>query len=362
LTADAARTLARATLALDAHEYERAIDVLVEGSDLFRGEPEAELERLLSEAWGRMSMGDVEHALLILTRARSLSEQPVISDLARARVLFQLGCCRLKVGMVPNAVHLLTTALDICDRAPKTDDRLRVEILDWRVRCYRRQREWDAARADADAGIELAERFGNPELLANAYFQASMVAERTSDLLIARFYVERAVTLFQEADRQLDAGRALNNLGGILFLLGDPDEAKAKLKEAFTIALEQGQDVDAGYAVSSTAQVLLRGGEPEEAERTVRYALQLLDGRCDHPNEVGNAQLVLGRALLEQGRFDEARQTLADADASFQKMDSMGHRAAAWLAQGDLAARQNDLVTAATIYRLAADALQDVRF
>ena len=49
-------------------------------------------------------------------------------------------------------------------------------------------------------------------------------------------------------------------------------------------------------------------------------------------------------------------------DASFEQMDSLGHRAAAWLAQGDLAARRGHIEDAAAVYRRAAEALQDVRF
>ena len=50
------------------------------------------------------------------------------------------------------------------------------------------------------------------------------------------------------------------------------------------------------------------------------------------------------------------------ADESFVQMDSLGHCAAAWLAQGDLAARRGHIEEAAAVYRRAAEALQDVRF
>ena len=46
----------------------------------------------------------------------------------------------------------------------------------------------------------------------------------------------------------------------------------------------------------------------EQAEEQARHALQLLEtaGNEDYIDEVGSAQLVLGRALLEQDRIDEA--------------------------------------------------------
>jgi tetratricopeptide (TPR) repeat protein len=329
---------------------------------LLRDTPDTEFRTLLADAWGQMSAGDAVKAMQLLERARAVSEQAPFTDVDRARVVFQLGCCRFTLGLVPNAVQLFSAALELCDRSGEPSDRVRVDALRWRARCYRRQREWEAARADADAALELAEDLGDAGVLADANLQAAAVAERTGQLLVSRFYLERAVELFRHAGRFLDAGKALNNLGGVLFLLDCPEEAKDRLSEAFAVALELGDNIDAGYAVSSTAQVLVRTGSPVEGERAARHALSLLGGRADHVNEIGNAQLVLGRALMEQGRLDEAEESLAAAGASVRQMDSLGHRAAVWLAQGDLAASRGDVETAATVYRRAAEALQDVRF
>ena len=362
MTSAASTLLASAETALAAHDYELAIDVLVGGRAELRGDTRAELRALLDESWARMSMGDLDSAVVRLERARALAEASVCDDTDRSEVLYQLGCCRLKAGAVSNAVRLLTVALRLCEESPTPSDRLRIDILCWRTRCYRRQRDWDSARADADAAIQLGEDLNDAARLADAYLQASQIAERTDQLHMARFYVERALELQRDAGHALAAGKALNNLGGILFLLGETAAAKECLTEAFSIALELGNEVDAAYAVSSTAQVLLRGGEADSAEHKARYALELLDGRDDHVNEVGNAKLVLGRALMEQGRFDEANDELAHACVSFEQMDSLGHRAAAWLAQGDLAARRGRIEDAAAVYRRAAEALQDVRF
>ena len=103
-------------------------------------------------------------------------------------------------------------------------------------------------------------------------------------------------------------------------------------------------------------------GDQELAEEQARHALRLLDGREDYLDEIGNAQLVLGRALLEVGRLDEAEDAFRDAAASFDQLSSASHRAAAWVAQGDLAAARGDDRTAARLYRTAAEALQDFRF
>ena len=71
---------------------------------------------------------------------------------------------------------------------------------------------------------------------------------------------------------------------------------------------------------------------------------------------------MLGRALLEQDRLDEAQVAFAEAEAAFQQFSSASHMAAAWVAQGDLARRRADDARAAALYRRAAEALQDFRF
>ena len=166
-------------------------------------------------------------------------------------------------------------------------------------------------------------------------------------------------------DRWLLEAQTARNLEGLAAEhAGQTEEAIALLKEAFGIALDTGRDADAAQAVSSLAQIHLRTGSVEQAEEQARHALQLLEsaGNEDYLDEVGSAQLVLGRSLLEQGRLDEAEGAFTAAEASLGQLGSASHRAAAWVARGDLAARRGDDRLAAHLYRTAAEALQDVRF
>ena len=93
-------------------------------------------------------------------------------------------------------------------------------------------------------------------------------------------------------------------------------------------------DVETGYAVSSLAQVYLRTGDAARAAEQAQTALGLLGGREDALEEIGNVQLVLGRALIELGRPEEAEDALAAAEASFSTRESMSLLAAAWMARG----------------------------
>jgi tetratricopeptide (TPR) repeat protein len=180
--------------------------------------------------------------------------------------------------------------------------------------------------------------------------------------LLSRNYAEQAKVLYQELADERNVGKLLTNLGGLNLMLGNPGQAIEHLKASFSVALEVDSREDAAQAAGSLATVHLHLGDFDAAEEHARHALELLEGREDYLHETGPTQLVLGRAMLERGRLDEAEQWFHAADATFEQMSSVSHRAGAWVALGDLAARRGDMADAARLYRHAAEALQDVRF
>lgn len=326
------------------------------------GSPELQVRALVGTGLAKMRLSEHRAALELLSEARALTESGSFSDVERADVLLRLGGCRYQLNSTQSAIALFNEALVLAERSGLPCDALKAEIFSWRSRCWRRQRDYEAARDDVERALELAQGVDDPRTIGVAYFQASLVADREGHWVLARTYAERAREAYAQLADRVHVGELTNNLGAFNFLLGRTDDAIGLLKEAFAIALETGRDADAGRAVSSLAQVNLRTGDAALAEEQARQALRLLDGRVDYVDEVGNAQLVLGRALLEQGRFDEAEAAFGDAEMSFADLGSGSHRAAAWVARGDLAARRGDHKTAADLYRTAAEALQDVRF
>jgi tetratricopeptide (TPR) repeat protein len=357
-------SLARAEALLEAHRYQDARAELARSRKAVAGTgaPELELRSLLAESWARVQQGEIQEALGLLVRARELAERPGRSDVDRAAVLFRLGVCRYKLSSISTAVGLLGEALSLADRSGLPCDLLRSDILGWRSRCYRRQRDWQAAREDIERALELAQSAGDRQAMANTYFQASLVAEREGHWLLARTYAERARGFYEELEDRANVGRMLNNLGGLNFTLGNPEKAVGLLEDAFRVAIDTGSEVDAGQAMCSLAEVHLGIGKPVEAETRARRALELLGDRVDYLYEIGTAQLALGRALLEQDRLNEAEEMLLVADSSFEQLSSVSHRAAAWVAQGDLAQKRGADREAARQYRRAAEALQDFRF
>jgi tetratricopeptide (TPR) repeat protein len=354
--------LSRAERFVAEHRYADALEALGNVAVPAVSAPDLALRVLFCEAWARMYLGHLDVAVATLERARALAEGALFSDADRAEALFRLGCCRLKLSKVSNAIALFSASLNLAEKSGFAGDALRARIFDWRSRCYQLQREWEAAQVDAERSLELAVASGDPQLEALSLMQCSLVAERRKDPLLGRFYAERARALaIESGDRQTEA-RLLNNLGGLSFLLAQPEKAVAYLTESFGLALEIGNLADAAQAVSSLAQVHLRCGAPLLAEEQARHALSLLDGRDDYRDERGNAHLVLGKALLEQSRGDEAITEFAAAEWLFEAFGSVSHLAAAWMAQGDAYKRTGDVDAAAALYRRAAESLQDIHF
>jgi tetratricopeptide (TPR) repeat protein len=356
--------LARAEALLEGRRNPEAIEEFerMRASVAATGLPDFEVRLLSGEATARMREGQVREAIELLSQARNIVERPEFSDLERADVVFRLGMARYKLSSIQTAINLFDEALKLAERSDLPSDHLRSNILGWRSRCYRRRRDLEAAREDVERALELAEGLNDRRTTADIFFQASLIADREGHWVLARSYAERAKAIFEELADRGNVGRLINNLGYINFLLGHPDEAIAFLKDAFRIHIELGKDADAAHDVNSLAQVHLRTGDPNRAEEQARLALEMLGDRVDFLDEIGNAQLVLGRALLEQDRLDEAEEALRAAEQAYDQLSSASHRATVWMAEGDLATRRGDHARAAHLYRNAAEALQDVRF
>jgi tetratricopeptide (TPR) repeat protein len=362
LRQEARSALARAERLAGESRWQDCADVLARIRVPVTSAPDLALRVLHCDAWARMYLGDLEAADALCERARALVENEHFDDTDRAEALFRLGACRLKASRIGNAVALFSEALRLTKAGGARRDRVRARAFEWRARCYALQRDWEAAQSDAEHALELAESLKDVKLQALATMQCSVIAERRGKVRLALFFADEARRLAEECgDRQTEA-RLLNNLGGLSFLAGDAEPAVAYIKQAFALFLEIGNDADAAQAVSSLAQIHLRLGAPILAEEQARYALSILDGRDDYAEERGNAQLVLGNALLGQGNAEGALIEFAAAERLFLRLGSTSHLAAAWTAEGDAYAELGDTEAAAALYRRAAETLQDIHF
>jgi tetratricopeptide (TPR) repeat protein len=327
-----------------------------------RNDPALALRHRLAAAWAEMYRGHLDVASDLLAHADSIVQSPHFDASDRATILYRTGCVALKRTEVAEAISLFTRALETNARSARPSLLLAADVRNWRSRCYQLRRDWDAAARDAEASLDLATDAGCERSRAHAMFQASLVAERQRQWLLARFHAEQALGIYREHGDMLSAARILNNLGGIDFLLGDIAGAERSFEDAAATAAAAGSDADVAQATSSLAQLLLRTDRPREARDGAHAALALLAGRVDFLAEIGNAQLVVAKSHAAELDAVSASEWLDHAERTFAELDSTSHLAAVWIARGDVARETGDSDGAAELYRHAAEALQDFHF
>ena len=74
------------------------------------------------EGWARLQEGELKDAAVLLTEARTLSEESRFSDIERADVLFRLGACRYQLSSISTAITLFDAALELADRSELPND------------------------------------------------------------------------------------------------------------------------------------------------------------------------------------------------------------------------------------------------
>lgn len=362
-TADLERVseqLAHGQHLLDEHRYVEALDVFrpLRGSLTRAAARAAERSAVRGEAWALIRLGRIGEAADLLGEARSVADGPTGTRDEQSEVAYLTAVCCYSISDITTAQTEFDRALQLLDEAEEPHDRLRLDIHQWRSRCYRRQRDFEAAREDIDRALELCNAIEDIRPRAEVYLQASLVADRLGSWVLARRYAETSRDLYDEVGDTVTKGRVLNNIAGINHELGDDDAAVAQLREAFAIFVDAQLEAEAGYVLSSLAEIHRAQGDLEEAEVVAARALELLEGRIDHVQEIGTAQLVLARAHLEQGELDVAERLLAAVDESYATTESVAHQARSWMARGELELLRKNDAEAARLYREAAVALQ----
>ncbi|HJT63492.1 MAG TPA: AAA family ATPase, partial [Candidatus Limnocylindria bacterium] len=258
---------------------------------------------------------------------------------AKARLLR----IRLELASSPGP-NWATRALSEAERALvmfDADDDLAGASLAWRVRyvAHGTAGRFADAAADAEQVIALAGRAGDERqrlrgisnlAIALTYGPtAAETAARRLEALLEDVGTDRATgVVVKAATAQLEA------------MCGQFDSARTLYEGARATARELGQPVLAAQLALDVAEVELRAGEPATAEGVLREAADVLAGVGD-TFYLASVSSMLGRALAEQGRYQEAAaeaaraQSLAASDDLDAQSRWRGLRSAILVADGD---------------------------
>jgi tetratricopeptide (TPR) repeat protein len=365
-TADLARAealLAQGEALISASKHEEAA-ALLEGATqtvAATGLTELTMRRQMAHAWALMEGDEVRKAVDLLVDMQTWPSFIDLADHSRAEFLFRLGVGRVKLGSTHVALSLLTEAHKLAGELIG-EETLVARILSWRSVCLQRLNDVDLAREDAEHALELSERSGDPRLVANALFQASLTAWREGRYAAARRYAERAGATYEELEDQVQLGKILNNLGGVSFETRDFDKALAYFKRAYACQLDAGRDDQAALVICSIASTHLELGDPVKAEEQARLALATFGDTEVLDHEIGETHYYLGQALMAQSRLDDAAEAFAESERVLERVGAASVLARTILAQGDLASVRGDETSAARLYRHSAELLQDIHF
>lgn len=167
----------------------------------------------------------------------------------------------------------------------------------------------ERVRELADSGIAPARRAGDGIALARCLAACAACDSELGRLDAARAGFEESLALTEAHGDAAAAVRCLRNLGSVAMLAGDYAGALDSMRRAQQRAREAGLDYAEVDALLAQSGPHVESADWAAAERVLRQALPmaavlgarqlLLNGRC-----------VLGCALIELGRFDEARTEL----------------------------------------------------
>jgi DNA-binding winged helix-turn-helix (wHTH) protein/tetratricopeptide (TPR) repeat protein/TolB-like protein len=144
---------------------------------------------------------------------------------------------------------------------------------------------------------------------------------RLADLKLTQGEVKEARRLAQQAIDTLpeQAGaasrtEALLELAGVLQAEGDLAGSRQQLEQVLAVRQKIGEMGAIEEAQAEAADLALAEGRPAEAESLLRPAITEFENEKSDP-AAASAYVELSQALLEQGKLDEARQTVQRAAA-----------------------------------------------
>ena len=307
--------------------------------------------------------GTFAPAIELLNTARALAEGSVFSDVDRAESCSGSASAGTSFRASSTAVALLDEALSLAERSDLPCDGLRSDIYHWRSRCHRRQRDFEAAREDVEHALELAAGRRRPPQDGGRVLPG-VARRRAHGSLGALAELRRAgQEPLPGARRRADRGPAAEQPRR-----PQPPAREAapgdRAAEGVVRGRGRGRLARATPARPWAASPPFTSGSASGMRPRSTRARRCSCSKAAKTSSTRSASPSSCSAARcsSADRFDEAEESFRAADATFEQLSSISHRANVWVALGDLAARRGQDTEAARLYRNAAEALQDMRF
>lgn len=218
-----------------------------------------------------------------------------------------------------SALSVAEANLAACRRLQPANQALEARILGRLGSIHLVRHEWSKAVDYYSQAIEAAGEVKDLSRRGKMYSDLGGAYEHLGDLMRAREYSQKAITIHELLNDQLSVARAQNNLGLVLMRQGYLDKAREHLDRSLRIFEETGVELGKSHVLLSLAELELDGHDPDAAGRRLEEARAL----AERSNESGS----LSKAHELLGRVAESRRNSATADREFGQAISILERA-----------------------------------
>jgi serine/threonine protein kinase/tetratricopeptide (TPR) repeat protein/TolB-like protein len=262
-----------------------------------------------------INQGDLEQAKALYEQALKLARQTG-DRRATGRELGNIGVIYVQQGDFTTGKKMYAEALeafrDIGDKHG-----MEVVIANTGESLHAEGRLGDALAEYQDA-LVLAREVGHKSSEANDIQDMGDVLADQGDLQGAMQMYQQAVSIQREIDDKSYYAFSLVSIGKLRRQMGDHDGARKIYEEALTLRRQLGEKGTVAETQVALGELDCDSGQASEAEALARAAIQEFRAEREANNEI-QSEALLSRSLLQQGKLDDAQQSIARALTLSQK-------------------------------------------
>jgi tetratricopeptide (TPR) repeat protein len=187
----------------------------------------------------------------------------------------------------------------------------------------------------AQNAISEADSVGELRALAHACYVLDMALVQSGRQQEAT-HSWRALEIYEQLGDPEHEHMVLNNLGAFAYYDGRWDEALALYERAGEASERAGRPADTAYTDGNIGEILSDQGHLASAEEHLLRARRVWNATGERPY-VAALDVMLGRLIVRQGRYDEGRTMLESAMVDLRKLhvDLYADLAEAFIAEAD---------------------------
>jgi tetratricopeptide (TPR) repeat protein/DNA-binding CsgD family transcriptional regulator len=136
----------------------------------------------------------------------------------------------------------------------------------------------------------------------NRLFEAALPKDETR----AMHYADRALTISEFADDEMEKGIALYNKGLYLLIIGKSNDARTYFNSALQIFKENENEIWIAKTYSQLGQVVKNNLEYEKALELFFKAMKIFEKTNNTPRSLGTVYNRIGGVYYDQGNYDKA--------------------------------------------------------